>query len=325
MADETTDVSKVSQVYICVRYVYVEKEQCEVYEDFLRFEDVDQTNAETISQALLQILGQIWGFDLTKLRGQGYDGCATMSGEISGVQRRIQDSFPEVKYFVHCNSHRLKLVIVNTCSSVVEARNVMTILGKITWFVCGVSKRKAILKKEVQQDDKDLDFDLLYESEEALFGAARRQKVMPKLTETRWTSRIDTLSWLLVHYQSILNVLETIKAQSMGQAAADASSYHAVLLKFDFIVAVVMLQYPLGYIRPLSILLQSETCDLVRAHLESRDLVSVFQGIRTDSSAKFHDLYERSESIGRENEVVPMKPRSAQKTETQTECPSRKY
>ena len=250
---------------------------------------------------------------------------ATMSGEISGVQRRIQDSFPEVKYFVHCYSHLLNLVIVNTCSSVVEARNVMTIFGKITWFVCGVSKRKAILKKEVQQDDKDLDFDLLYESEEALLGAAKRQKVMPKLAETRWTSRIDTLSWLLVHYQSILNILETIKAQSKGQAAADASSYHAVLLKFDFIVAVVMLQYPLGYIRPLSILLQSETCDLVRAHLESRDLVSVFQGIRTDSSAKFHDLYERSESIGRENEVVPMKPRSAQKTETQIECPSRKY
>ena len=148
---------------------------------------------------------------------------------------------------------------------------------------------------------------------------------MPKLAETRWTSRIDTLSWLLVHYQSILNVLETIKAQSNGQAAADASSYHAVLLKFDFIVAAVMLQYTLGYIRPLSILLQSETCDLVRAHQEVRDLVIVFQGIRTDSSATFHDLYERSESIGRENEVVPMKPRSAQKRETQSHCPSRIY
>lgn len=145
---------------------------------------------------------------------------------------------------------------------------------------------------------------------------------MPKLAETRWTSRIDTLSWLLVHYQSILNVLETIKAQSKGQAAADASSYHAVLLKFDFIVAAVMLQYTLGYIRPLSILFQFETCVLVRAHLESRDLVSVFQGIRTDSSAKFHDLYERSESIGRENEVVPMKPRSAQRQRHRANAPA---
>lgn len=145
---------------------------------------------------------------------------------------------------------------------------------------------------------------------------------MPKLAETRWTSRIDTLSWLLVHYQSILNVLETIKAQPKGQAAADASSYHAVLLKFDFIVAAVMLQYTLGYIRPLSILFQFETCVLVRAHLESRDLVSVFQGIRTDSSANFHDLYERSESIGRENEVVPMKPRSAQRQRHRANAPA---
>jgi hypothetical protein len=37
--------------------------------------------------------------------------------------------------------------------------------------------------------------------------------------------------------------------------------YQAVLLKFDSIVVAVMLEYVLGYIRPLSILLQSEFCD----------------------------------------------------------------
>jgi hypothetical protein len=36
--------------------------------------------------------------------------------------------------------------------------------------------------------------------------------------------------------------------------------YQAVLLKFDFIVVAVMLEYVLGYIRPLSILLQSGSC-----------------------------------------------------------------
>jgi hypothetical protein len=34
-----------------------------------------------------------------------------------------------------------------------------------------------------------------------------------------------------------------------------------LLLKFDSIVVAVMLEYVLGYIRPLSILLQSESCD----------------------------------------------------------------
>ncbi|XP_048727017.1 zinc finger MYM-type protein 1-like [Ostrea edulis] len=321
MADETTDVSEKAQLSICVRYVNMEEDGYKVNEDFLGFLEVDQTDAQTISDVILHNLGQNWSFDLTKLRGQGYDGCATMSGAISGVQKRIQEAHPEAKYFVHCNSHRLNLVIVNTCNKVVEARNALTILGKITWFICGVSKRKAILMKEVQEANKDLDFDLLYENEDALFEAAMRQTMMPKLSETRWTSRVDTLSWLLAHYKSLLNVLETVQSKSKGQAAADASSYHAVLLKFDFIVVVVMLQYTLGYIRPLSILLQSESCDLVKAHQEARDLLLIFQGIRSDSDRKFHDLYERSESIGDENNVVPTKPRIAQRQRHRANAP----
>jgi len=35
----------------------------------------------------------------------------------------------------------------------------------------------------------------------------------------------DTLSWLLVHYKSLLSVLETIQSKSKSQAAAEASSY----------------------------------------------------------------------------------------------------
>ena len=66
-------------------------------------------------------------------------------------------------------------------------------------------------KEGHQQGNKELDFDLLYESEDALSEAAMRQNVMPKLSETRWTSRVDTLSWFLVHYKSLLSVLETVQ------------------------------------------------------------------------------------------------------------------
>lgn len=58
-----------------------------------------------------------------------------------------------------------------------------------------------------------------------------------------------------------------------------------MLLKFDFIVFVVMLKYSLGYIRLLSIFMQF--CDLV---------VHVY-GIGADSDAKFHDMYARSISM----------------------------
>lgn len=82
-----------------------------------------------------------------------------------------------------------------------------------------------------------------------------------------------------------------------------------------------MLQYTLGYIRPLSILLQSEACDLVKAHQEARDLLEIFQGIRSDSNAKFHDIYERSASIANENDVVPSKPRSTQRQRHRANAP----
>jgi hypothetical protein len=64
----------------------------------------------------------------------------------------------------------------------------------------------------------------------------------------------DTLSWLFVHFKSLLSVLETVQSRCFV-------IYQAVLLKFDSIVVAVMLEYVLGYIRPLSILLQSESCD----------------------------------------------------------------
>jgi hypothetical protein len=34
-----------------------------------------------------------------------------------------------------------------------------------------------------------------------------------------------TLSWLLVHFKSLLSVLETVQSKCNGQTAADASSY----------------------------------------------------------------------------------------------------
>jgi hypothetical protein len=35
----------------------------------------------------------------------------------------------------------------------------------------------------------------------------------------------DTLSWLFVHFKSLLSVLEPVQLKCKGQAAADASSY----------------------------------------------------------------------------------------------------
>lgn len=86
---------------ICIRFV----EDSYIREEFIGFVELTKTDAETISQSILFCMEQ-WGLDITKLRGQGYDGASVMSGHVSGVQSRIREVSPKAVY-VHCRSHNL--------------------------------------------------------------------------------------------------------------------------------------------------------------------------------------------------------------------------
>ena len=50
-----------------------------------------------------------------KLISQTYDGAATMSGRVKGVQTQIRATYPHA-YFVHCYAHQLNLIMKQTCS-----------------------------------------------------------------------------------------------------------------------------------------------------------------------------------------------------------------
>ena len=88
IADETTDLSGIEQLSIGIRYV----ESCEgnivIHEELLGFSSLNAMNAEAISKAILNKTEE-YGLGMQKLIGQGYDGCSTMAGEVSGVQKRI--------------------------------------------------------------------------------------------------------------------------------------------------------------------------------------------------------------------------------------------
>lgn len=62
MADETTDESTKAQLSVCVRYL---TDNFEVEETFLGFVDLHKTDAETISEVLIDNVQQ-WGLDSSK-------------------------------------------------------------------------------------------------------------------------------------------------------------------------------------------------------------------------------------------------------------------
>ena len=117
---------------------------------------------------------------MEKLCGQGYDGCATMSGSVSGVKTRVMQEYPSAKYFVHCRSHQLNLVIVTSCKNVPVVRNFMGIAVKLSWFLAASAIRRKIVKDILKRNgtkQQSLAFDLIEQSEDFLFKSNRDQMV----------------------------------------------------------------------------------------------------------------------------------------------------
>ena len=109
MVDETTDVSNVEQVVVCLRWV---SETLRVQEDFVGLYEVASTGAETIYTAVNDVLLRL-NLSISKLRGQCYDGAATMSGCKSGVAKRVSADEPRAIY-THCYGNSLNLACCDT-------------------------------------------------------------------------------------------------------------------------------------------------------------------------------------------------------------------
>ena len=97
--------------------------------------------------------------------------------------------------------------------------------------------------------------------------------------------------------------------QSTGKYSHDASSFLHAMEKLSLITSAVLSQHILGYTRPLSVLLLSTTCDLMKAHTEVRNLVSVLAGIRNEEKIKTPN--ERAIEVTNTVDVKPSKPKTA--------------
>ena len=93
---------------------------------------VDDQSASSLCDTVVQKCIEDNGLKLAKLRGQGYDGAASMSGIYSGVQAQIVAKQPKAVY-VHCAAHNLNLVLNDAVSDVVDVRNFLALLNRFTF------------------------------------------------------------------------------------------------------------------------------------------------------------------------------------------------
>ena len=95
-ADEVSN-QNVEHLGVCLRYVDA---NYNIREYFVTFIKLERVCAIDISEAITGCVEDL-GLSLNNLRGQGYDGASTMSGEKSSVQKRKRDKQPNAIY-THC-------------------------------------------------------------------------------------------------------------------------------------------------------------------------------------------------------------------------------
>ena len=101
---------------------------------------VHAIDASSLTQSLLSLLND-GGIGLDGLRGIGFDGTNTMSGERSGVQKRLWYHAPSALY-VHCRCHQLQLAALHSANEHNEVKCVFGTLLAI-WKALHYSPKKA--------------------------------------------------------------------------------------------------------------------------------------------------------------------------------------
>lgn len=201
--DSTQDITKKDQVSIVIRYAKIHFEQkiVEIKESFLGFFVLKKHGAADYSNLLLELLSK-YELDISKCRGQGYNGAAVMSGSFSGLQKRICEIVPNAT-FIHCCSHNINLLIYDAAKSSRKVQSFFETVQNIFNFFNSSGPRWT---------------DLAFGEEE---GIVIRKVVLKKLCATRWEARHNALYSLRMRFVDVLKALTNLQLTSTKKIERD--------------------------------------------------------------------------------------------------------
>ena len=124
-----------------------------IREEFLGFALCsDGTGGRALAELIIAKLSE-WGLELSRLRGQGYDGAGNMAGRLSGCAAVIAEQYPNALY-IHCSSHCLNLCVV-AASKITSISNMWSTLLEISIFFKYSPKRQGKLESVIKDGDNN--------------------------------------------------------------------------------------------------------------------------------------------------------------------------
>lgn len=280
--DTTQDLSKIDQLSVIFRYISITEnddrvpKEIKICESFLGFISVADCSAEGLKTEILNTIKE-YGIDLSKCRGQGYDGANVMSGVYGGLQALIKEHAPNADY-VHCAAHALNLILNDAAKRVPEVSNFFDNLEKIYTFFGNSIKRWSMLSND---------------------SSEKYKITLKKVCPTRWSSRNDALSAIRKNYSLIMKTLYQLNLISTKKDERDeCKNIINILENYDFIVLVAFFSSLFEIINPVSKALQHENNDLQKASILLSNLLNRLSEIRNQNS--FHGLLNESRDLAKE-------------------------
>jgi hypothetical protein len=258
IVDEARDASRTEQMSICIRYV----EECFVKERFLGFVHVTDLTAKGLAEVIVRTLNEC-GLILSCCIAQCYDGASVMAGINNGVQAKVRELTGSACVYVHCYAHRVNLVLVDTCTRIVDVSDFFGLLEATYAFVSVSTIRHE------------------------RFVSIQKEKGLPVLelsqqSDTRWVCKHKGVKTFMLRFAEICATLEYFAYEGKAKERAEAKG---LLLQLKSVLIVFFLHVfdeCLSIVHSLSLFLQSKSvqfsqaCDLVLATTAS------LQKMRTD-------------------------------------------
>ena len=261
MADETTDVSNVEQVVVCLRWV---SETFEVEEEFVGLYKVASTGAEVIYGAIADVLLRL-NLSISNVRGPCYDGASTMSGRKSGVVTRLCSAEPRA-VFTHCYGHSLNLACSDAIKQCKLMQDALDTTHEITKLIKKSPARDAIfkrLKEEMASDSPGIRV----------------------LCPTRWTVRANALKSILDNYNVLLELwAESLERVKDTEMKARVQGVAAQMMKFDYFFGVSLGLLILNHSDNLIKTMQKARISAAEGQVAAAMTVSTLKSLRNDAS-----------------------------------------
>lgn len=302
--DTTPDESKTDQLSIIFRYIQPEGNICEV---LLGICPAISGDGETLSNILFSFLEK-YGFNVMNIRGQGYDGCASMSGKYRGVKSRILQ-LNNKAYFVHCFAHRINLVVIDTITKNIEARNFFGTINQLYNFIEGSTKRHGLFQFIQKEFNGQQIQEGIYDNNASgnSYGNTKLY-TLSSISQTRWSSRADNCRILKLTLPHVKKTLEHITSDSTyDMDTAGTANSLSKSIDFEFCLILCIMADLLELVQVVSKYLQDEKMNISAAASSVEVLIVEIQSKRCDET--YNSLWANAELLAESINVQYEEPR----------------